>query len=305
MRSEKQMSVIVFGSINIDLMFRVDRLPGLGETALGPSYAMAPGGKGANQALAAARAGSMVRLAGTVGADSFAEPALAELIAAGVDLSAVARVAAPTGCAAIGVDSCGRNQILVAGGANLSVHAGQVPDSWLGPDTILLLQMEVPWQESLALARRAKQRGARVALNLAPALPVDPDDFAAVDILVVNEHEASVLGKRLSLTGPAPQKLAQRLSLCTIVTLGERGAILAARDLRLRVPAPAIEAVDTTGAGDALVGALAADLDRGAAYPAALSFAVTAASLACLKRGAQTSLPLRAEIEARAASLSA
>ena len=166
------MPVLVFGSVNADLVFAVPELPAPGRTVLGEAYRALPGGKGANQAVAAARDGARVALAGAVGRDPLADVALSASRAAGVDLSRVAAVDAPTGCAAICVDPAGWNQIAVAAGANALARAAQVEDAALGPGVLLLLQMEVPPAETAGLVARARSRGARVALNLAPAGPL-------------------------------------------------------------------------------------------------------------------------------------
>ena len=164
--------IVVFGSVNLDLIFRLPRIPAPGETILGPATDQEPGGKGANQALAAARDGARVVMAGAVGQDALADAALALLLQEGVDLTRLARVPASTGCAAIGVDPAGRNAIMVGSGANLHARADQVEDALLGPGTTLLLQMEVPVEENVALIARARARGVRIVLNLAPAAPL-------------------------------------------------------------------------------------------------------------------------------------
>src|SRR5438132_2623598 len=166
--------VLVFGSINIDLIVPVPHLPGPGETVLGGDYALLPGGKGGNQALAARRADAEVMLAGAVGADSFAGVALDLLRRERVDTRLVRVVEQPTGCAAIMVSKEGENLIAVASGANMSVRSGQVADELLGPDVTLVAQMEAPSGETEALIRRVRAHHARVLLNLAPACPVDP-----------------------------------------------------------------------------------------------------------------------------------
>ncbi|MGH7092836.1 MAG: PfkB family carbohydrate kinase, partial [Stellaceae bacterium] len=176
--------ILVFGSINVDLMVPVERLPGPGETVLGGDYALTPGGKGANQALAARRGGATVAMAGAVGRDAFAAIGLDLLRRAGVDLSLVRETARPTGCAAITVGRGGENQIAVASGANGAVTAAQVPDHLLGPDTILVCQMEVPAAETAALVHRARRRDARILLNLAPAMPLDPSALGDIDLLI-------------------------------------------------------------------------------------------------------------------------
>jgi ribokinase len=276
--------ILVFGSINVDVIVPVPHLPGAGETVLGGDYALLPGGKGANQALAARRAGAEVMLSGAVGGDGFAAVALDLLRRDGVDLGLVREVDRPTGCAAIMVGAGGENLIAVASGANAAVSAGQVPEGLLGPSATLVCQMEVPAAETVALIRRAHAAGARTVLNLAPALPLDPAVFEALDWLVANEGEAATLG---------PARPRQGL----VVTRGERGAVAAlAGGGEIAVPALPVTPVDTTGAGDTFVGAFAAGLDRGAEVAAALRFAGAAASLSCLGRGAQPPMPDREAI---------
>ena len=293
--------ILVFGSINVDLLVPVPLLPQPGETVLGGDYRLLPGGKGANQALAARRAGASVTLAGAVGTDAFADLALQSLRQGGVDLALVRRTDRPTGCAAIMVgaegDHRGENLIAVASGANRLAEAASVPDSVLGRDTILVCQMEVPAAENWALIRRARALGARAALNFAPAAPVDPALFAEIDILVANAGEASTLG-------PDPAALARRLRQALVVTSGAAGATAFLADGgQIDVPALAIEPIDTTGAGDTFVGVLAAGLDRRLALAAALRQASAAAGLACLAHGAQAAMPDRAAIEAALARL--
>jgi ribokinase len=284
--------ILVFGSLNVDVLVPVPRLPAPGETVLGDDYRLLPGGKGANQALAARRAGATVTLAGAVGGDDFAAVALAGLRDAGVDLALVRRAAAPTGCALIMVGADGENSIAVASGANRAAAATSVPDGVLGPGVTLLCQMEVPVAENWALLRRARRAGARTVLNLAPAAPVPPAVFADLDILVANRGEAAALGGD-------PAAIACRLRQAVVVTHGSNGATAFLRDGgRINVPALAIEPVDTTGAGDTFVGVLAAALDRGLGLAAALRRASAAAGLACLAHGAQSAMPDAAAIDA-------
>jgi ribokinase len=299
--------IVVFGSINIDLVTRVPHLPAPGETVPGEDYRLIPGGKGANQALAAARAGAQVAMVGAVGADVFAAPALAGLEAAGVDLSGVRRVPAPTGLAAITVDAAGENVIALSGGANRQVRAADLPGAALHPGVTLLLQMEIDDAATLAAARAAKAAGARVILSLAPFRLVDPAALAAVDWLMLNETEAAALMAHLDLPGcddaaRAPA-LARRLGTGVITTLGPRGAVAGLADGRaVRVPALAVTAIDTTAAGDTFAGVFAAGLDGGLDIETALRRAAVAGSLACTVMGAQTSMPDAAAI---AAALSA
>lgn len=295
--------IVVFGSINIDLVVPVERLPRPGETVLGPHYTLVPGGKGANQALAAARAGAEVRMIGRVGRDGFADLALAELKAAGVDLSAVDRDALPTGCALIPVDKQGGNLIIVAAGANSAAAERQVSDALLRPDTLVVLQMEVPHAENWRLVERAKARGARLLLNCAPAADVPLAILSTLDWLIVNESEAELLARSLSLQASNPRSAAGAISAATgtivIVTLGGEGAVALSNTEAWWVSALPIEPVDTTAAGDAFVGAFAAAIDGGADIPAALHRASIAGGLACTAAGAQPSLPAKAAIDRR------
>ena len=285
--------IVVFGSINVDLIVPVPRLPRAGETVLGGDYALLPGGKGANQALAACRAGAAVALVGAVGADSFAGVALDLLRRDKVDTRLVQVVERPTGCAAIMVSSEGENTIAVAPGANASVRSDQVPDDLLCARTTLVTQMEVPPGETALLIRRMRAaHGGCSLLNLAPALPVDLALLEAIDLAVANEGEVAA-------TGFDPRQLAQRLRQGLVVTRGAAGALAILRDgIRIEVPALAIEPVDTTGAGDTFVGVLAAALDLGSTLETALRRASAAAGLACLARGAQTAMPDGAAIDA-------
>jgi len=293
--------IVVFGSINLDLVTRVERFPKPGETIAGRSFAMHPGGKGANQALAAARAGARVRLVGAVGRDVFAEPALGSLAAGGVDISDVERVDDATGCATIMVDSAGENCIAVVAGANARANARAIGDEQLGRDSLLVLQQEVSAAANASVLERAHRLGARVLLNAAPARSLSSDFLEMLDFLVVNEVEAvtlaGALGWPVAPESFARAAVASHASLGVVVTLGAQGALAASNKRVWRAGAPAIEAVDTTGAGDAFVGTLAAALDRGETLHGALRYAVAAGSLACTAHGAQSSLPALDDIE--------
>lgn len=284
--------ILVFGSINLDVVVPLARLPRPGETLLGGDYLLLPGGKGANQAVAARRAGADVRMAGAIGGDAFGELALEGLRRDGVGLDLVRRVARPTGCAAIMVGERGENLIAVAPGANGELRAGDVPDGLLGPGTVAVCQMEVPPAETWVLLRRARAAGARTVLNLAPAEPVEPARLSDIDILVANRGEASALGDDAA-------KVAGRLRQALVVTRGAEGATAYLADgRRIDTPALAIDPVDTTGAGDTFVGVLAASLDEGLPLAAALRRASAAAGLACLAPGAQGAMPDAAAIAA-------
>ncbi len=289
--------IICFGSINLDLIFPLPHLPVAGETVLGPAMRIEPGGKGANQAVAAALDGASVVFAGAVGRDALAEDALRLLRVSGVDLSRVETVEAATGCAAICVDTAGRNLIAVASGANLAARAGQVEDELLRAGDTLLLQMEVPVAETAALVARARAAGMRIVLNLAPAADLPAETLAALDLLVANEEEAAFLAGRLGCA-PTAAALFGKLGVGVVVTLGGEGAEAATAAGLLRVPAAAIVAVDTTGAGDCFTGVLAAGLDRGLSLEAALRRASAAAGVACTRPGTQGALPRASETDA-------
>jgi len=290
--------ITVFGSINLDLVVAVPRLPSAGETVSGRDHQTFPGGKGANQALAAKRAGAEVKLVGAVGEDSFAEMALQNLRDAGVDLSGVREVGGSTGLALIGIDPAGENQIIVASGTNARVEAAWLDGSLRDGDT-LMLQGEVPYQTAVGAAVLARRANASVFWNPAP---VPEDDlracFEVASTIVVNVSEAAVIGNRLGIAGD-PEAFAERLvtpARSVVVTLGAEGVLARTEKTRYRFPSPRIETVDTTGAGDAFCGALAAALDRSVSFERALKEGVAAGALACTVTGAQSSAPHLEEI---------
>ena len=289
--------ILAFGSINLDLIFPLPHLPTPGETVLGPAMTIEPGGKGANQAVAAARDGARVVFAGAVGADALAQDALRLMRATDIDISRVITAEAATGCAAICVDPAGRNLIAVASGANLAARADQVEPALLGPATTVLLQMEVPRAETEALIHRARAAGSRIILNLAPAAPLAEGALRTVDVLVLNEGEAAFLAAQLGCAATAAA-LHTRLDATIVITLGEQGLEAALPGGPLRLPANQVQAVDTTGAGDCFTGVLAASLDRGLALPEALARAQAAAALCCTRPGTQGSMPQAAETDA-------
>jgi ribokinase len=299
--------LLVFGSINVDLLFKLETLPRPGETVLCPGYEVAAGGKGANQATAAARAGAAVRMFGHIGDDSFGHLARAAMAAAGVDCAGIATSSRATGIAVIGVDRAAENQIMVASGANIDTRAGQVADVDLAPGTTLLCQNEVRPEATSALLERAKARGARTMLNLAPAGAVPAQVLDALDYLVVNAVEGRTAAGRSGGAAVAAfaRDLATKHDLTCVVTLGAEGALALGPQVAQRVTALPIDPVDTTGAGDAFVGVLAASLDLGHDLGAALRRASVAAGLACTGLGAQTSQPTAAQIEARVGALPA
>ena len=298
--------VIVFGSINIDIAVSLARLPARGETVLGHGCVISPGGKGANQAHAARRAGARVAMVGMVGADAFAAPALAMLRAGGVDLARVGEADEPTGCATIWVEErTGASTIAVASGANTRVTHSQVPDELLDGEPVVLLQHEVPLEENRRLVERARRRGCRILLNAAPAFPVPDDVLAALDLLIVNEVEivqvAAHAGGGDEPIESLPGWLARRFGLTVAATFGAEGSVCHTGRETIHTPALSVEPIDTTGAGDTFSGVLAAGLAAGRGLREAARLATVAGSLACTRAGAQTSQPTEAEIAAAAA----
>ena len=304
--------ILVFGSLNIDLVAQVPVIPGPGRTVLAPSYQTHFGGKGANQAVAAARIAGpgRVRMAGRVGRDGFGDSAIENLRTNGVDADLVVRADEPTGCAFITVDQAGENAITVASGANLTTSAGNLPASLFDADTVLVLQMEVPFAQALDAARRTTAASGTVIWNLAPvparmSREMVSELLAATSHLVVNEHEAldaaAALGLAASDYEAAAAALAKAGNLVCIVTAGARGALAVTADgTRLHAPAPDITPVDTTGAGDTFAGALAAMIHEKVPLQTALEVGCEAAAQKCLKPGAQAGMPLRGAIAALA-----
>jgi ribokinase len=268
--------VVVLGSLNVDLVTRVARHPRPGETVPGDGLRRLAGGKGANQAVAAAGAGAAVALVGCVGDDSGGRAYLDRLGRRGVDVSAV-RVCpgVPTGHAMVTVSDHGENAIVVVAGANDLVDERELAAlHGLGPDDVLLAQLEIPPGIVAAAARRAVARGARVVLNVAPYRPLPPGILALGDPVVANEHEMAAIAE----AGAEPASL--------VVTFGDHGAAWDGRTYPA-VPVPGAEVVDTTGAGDAFCGALAAALAAGASRTAAMTAAMTAGAAAVRHPGAQ------------------
>ena len=267
-------NVAVVGSINLDLVARCERLPRPGETITGATFERVPGGKGANQALAAARLGATVRLGGAVGEDLFADEALALLQAGGVELGGVRRVEAPTGVALILVGEDGENEIVVAPGANRLVDPGRLD----GADAVLC-QLEIPVDAAVSAAVQARF----FCLNAAPACAVPDSLLERVDLLVVNRYELETVGRFEGLTA---------------LTLGAEGAVLLEGGEEIaRAEPPPVDAVDGTGAGDAFTACLLVSLLEGLERGQALRRACAAGALAASRPGAQTSLPTAAEVD--------
>ena len=294
--------IVVVGSINLDLIATVDRLPGAGETVPGSSFKTAPGGKGANQALAAARAGGKTRMIGAVGKDAFASEAVALLGAGGVDLAGVREAHAPTGTALILVAGDGENMIAVVPGANDAVLPGDLARIGLAKGDVVLLQHEIPMQTVEAALNAAREASAVSILNTAPFHSEAASFLAKADYVVANETEFDLYGEALALRGrdrPARMlSFAKNSGRTIIVTLGGEGVMAATPTGVLKVDALKIVPVDTVGAGDTFCGYLGAALASGAELEEALKRAAAAGSLACLKPGAQPSIPLAADVAA-------
>lgn len=296
--------IIVFGSINLDVVTRTARIPGPGETVKGDTYQLIPGGKGANQALAAKRAGSETMMVGAVGRDGFADLALDNLQRDRVDLSQLGRVADPTGIANITVDDSGENAIVVAAGANSKALASQL-DGLGAVQGFLLTQNEVLEQETLRAHAKARELGLTTIHNLAPASRLDREALNHIDWLVVNETEALIVADGAGIASgsdalKAARALAQQTGHNVIVTLGEKGAYSFGPAGDHHGEALAVDVIDTTAAGDSFTGAFAAALDQGFAVADALSRASVAGSLACTVFGAQPSIPGKSAIDASA-----
>jgi ribokinase len=294
--------IIVVGSINLDLIANVDRLPAPGETVRGSGFSTAPGGKGANQALAAARAGAKVRMVGAVGKDNFANEALALLRDGKIDLSGVGETFASTGTALIMVADDGENIIAVVPGANDSVVTGDLSKAFMKKGDVVLLQQEIPLQTVDAALDAARAAGAVTVLNTAPFRAEAAAFLGKADYVVANETEFDLYGEALSLSGrdrPARMRdFAGTTGRTIVVTLGGDGVLAATPADLLMVPALNITPVDTVGAGDTFCGYFAAGLSSGLPLDQALARAAAAGSLACLKPGAQPAIPLAKDVEA-------
>ncbi|MFI7036658.1 ribokinase [Microbispora rosea] len=291
--------ISVFGSANMDLVAYVAQAPKPGETITGREFRTIPGGKGANQAIAAARAGADVAFLGAVGDDAFGPGLRAALAEAGVDTAGLRVVPGPSGVAHIVVQDGGDNSIIVVPGANGAVTGPAGRDAEvIARSGALLLQLELPMDAVVAAARisRAAASRAEVILTPAPAAPLPAELVEAVDLIVPNEHEAAALTGRDD-PGDALEALLDLVPEA-VVTLGVRGALYGSRDgTRLHEPAVPVRAVDTTAAGDTFAGALAVARTEGAAPARALRFASAAAALSVQREGASTSMPYRHEID--------
>jgi ribokinase len=286
-------SLLVLGSANRDYTVRVERHPARGETVLGGDAMVTTGGKGANQAVAGARAGVTTLFLGAVGRDSSGDDILADLESRGVDVSHVVRSDVATGIAMITVSHDGENVIVVAPGANSSVDADSAVAAvreLAGADTVLLAQLEIPVRVVEAAAGALPALGARFVLNLSPSTTVTPRILALADPLIVNENEAAELAGSIIDSPVDARAVAQRLlasSRSVVITLGGEGVVVADADGVTHLPALHVPVVDTTGAGDAFAGALAAALAAGESLAAATSAGIAAGAVAVQHAGAQ------------------
>jgi len=294
--------VLVIGSLNMDLVVRCEHLPREGQTVFGSDFFTAPGGKGANQAVAAARLGARVAMAGCVGQDQFGRDLLAGLANDGVHASDIATVDCPTGTALITVDASGANTIVVISGANAACDTALVDRALANADTpgVLLLQHEIPAEVNAHAIRAAKATGWFVVLNPAPAHPVPHELLPLIDIIAPNETEAAMLTD-LAIDGrqdavAAAHRLVAQGVRAALITLGSDGALYCDAERVLHCPALPVQAVDTTAAGDAYIGALATAHAEGQMLEQSLGFAAAAAGLAVTRRGAQPSLGTRPEV---------
>jgi ribokinase len=302
--------VAVIGSLNADLSVGVERHPRPGETLLGTGGNLTPGGKGGNQALAAARQGARTLMIGAIGTDSHGETATSLLREAGVDLRHVATVPGPTGLAIVAVDRHGENNIIVVPGANSELSKNHIAaaEADLARCGIAVIQAEIP-VDTIAYASEVLERiGVRQILNLAPVVSIPAEVLKRSDPLVVNEHEASEIlassrSPKLAATPEGPvdgAKLAAALVNCgvrsAVVTMGSAGAVLATSGGTILIPAPQVKATDTTGAGDAFVGALASSLAEGNDLAFACRHATQVAAFSVQGHGAQMSYPTKADL---------
>lgn len=298
------MRIVEVGSLNMDLVVRMPRIPKPGETLLGGAFATFPGGKGANQAVAAARLGAQVSMIGRVGNDAFGRELIDVLQKDGVDTRFVsADPAHATGVALIEVDAQGMNSIAVASGANFALTAQHVRDAinQMEKFDALVMPLETPLETIDAAARAAKQKNALVILNPAPAQKLGADLLGMVDVIVPNEHEAAFI-TGIALEGEqsyraAALALRQMGAKSVVITLGGAGAFVLDGAREEHVPAQKVVAVDTTAAGDCFTGGLAVALAEGKSLANAVRFASAAAAISVTRHGAQPSMPFRKEVE--------
>lgn len=296
-------NIVVVGSSNTDLVVRVPRIPQLGETIIGENLSMVPGGKGANQAVAAARLGAKVTFVGCFGTDAFGHSALQSLRSEGIDTQyADIEEQTPSGVALIAVDARGKNAIVVAPGANMHLYPADVEraEEAIAQADVVLAQLEIPPLSVERAFELARQYGARTILNPAPAQALSERLLALTDIITPNELEARQLtNARPSATPEEIAKMLHDLGIPTVVlTLAERGAILLYEDGLKHFPAMEVQAIDSTAAGDAFAGGFAVALAEGMEPDRVMRFANAVAGLSVMRPGAQPSMPTRDEVNA-------
>ncbi|MCB9988426.1 MAG: ribokinase [Rhodospirillales bacterium] len=301
--------IIVFGSNVLDQFFQLADLPPKDTAIHLETHHEAPGGKGANQAIAAARAGADVKFYGALGQGGHGRQLFKNLAAHEVDVSGIEFLDMPSGMAVIFVDETdGTHRVVVSHGANLKARESTIPDKELNNDTTVLVQAELPLVETESLVRRAKSKGARTIMNLAPANPLSEDALRHLDFLIMNEHEADGLGETLGLDTKDKfafaRSLHDKFGTTVIITLGPDGTIACTDEGLLSVPALKVKPIDTIGAGDAFCGYFAAALDQGLSLDEALRRASVAGSLACTRIGAQSALPPAKDVDMYAADIS-
>ena len=297
--------VVVVGSLNMDLVTRAERLPRGGETLIGHSFTTVPGGKGANQAVAAARLGAQVSMMGCIGDDAYGQQLQEALLAEQIDCQALSRVEGSSGVALIVVDDSSQNAIVIVAGANgrLSPELVAGFDALLQSADVVICQLEVPLPTVGYVLKRARELGKTVILNPAPASgPLPSDWYGAIDYLIPNESEASALSglpvdSRESAEAAASHLIAAGAGK-VIVTLGAQGSLLANGAGFTYFSAPKVQAIDTTAAGDTFVGAFAAALAAGKSEAEAISFGQVAAALSVTRAGAQPSIPTLSDVQA-------
>ena len=295
--------IVVVGSINMDLVTNVEAFPRPGETIHSMGVAYHPGGKGANQAVAAARSGARVQMIGAVGTDSFAQTLIDNLAESGADTANILRKEGHSGLAVITVEQSGENQIILAGGSNKAFSFDEIEGRIAWDEAYaILLQNEIAWDTTAAVMREAKRRGVPVWLNPAPALKLERETLALIHTCILNETEIEVItGEKVS--GAEDAMRAAKLLLDAgveqvVVTLGDKGCAWVRRGGEpVVVPAFKVRAVDTTAAGDTFIGAAAAAACEGKPMLEALRFAAAASAIAVTREGAQASIPVRDEVE--------
>jgi len=296
--------IYVIGSSNTDMVIRTQKLPRPGETVMGTDFIINPGGKGANQAVAAARLGSQITFIARVGNDLFGKQALEHFQRENIDTSFVSIDSKhPSGVALIGVDAHGENSIMVAPGSNAHLDVESVGQALntVQNGSIILLQLEIPMETVAFAIKKANSAGCKVILNPAPAKIIDPQLLRYVHVITPNESEAEILSglpvTDIDTAARAAQKLHDLGVPNIVITLGSKGAFLSSDSIQKLIPSPVVTPVDTTAAGDCFNGALAIGLSEGLALDDAVSFACRAASISVMRMGAQASMPYRKEVD--------